>query len=67
MSTPESCRYCGVRIAVINYALGPEWMHVTEGASFPTEHKGTAWRYCKITAALPALKQSIPSESRATS
>ena len=43
----KACMNCGYPIEKITYALGPAWMHVQPGASFPTVHKGTAWRYCR--------------------
>ncbi|HET7326977.1 MAG TPA: hypothetical protein VFJ14_06775 [Nocardioidaceae bacterium] len=49
----EHCRHCHEPIQRITYALGAQWMHIQAGASFPTEHKGTAWRYCKRTVAAP--------------
>lgn len=52
----KSCANCGKPVELINYAMGPEWMHIAEGASFPTERKGTAWRYCRTTVAAPAEK-----------
>lgn len=47
------CIHCREPLAVINYSLGDMWMHVTPGASFPTERKGTAWRYCRLSVATP--------------
>lgn len=43
------CKHCGDPIRRINYALGPEWMHVVLDASFPTTGKGTAWKTCRAT------------------
>lgn len=43
----DHCLNCGDTIRLINYALGPEWMHVDPYASFPTTGKNTAWRICK--------------------
>ena len=45
----QTCRHCGDVIRRINYALGPEWMHVDPLASFPTTGKGSAWRACRAT------------------
>lgn len=55
----ETCLTCGERIRRINYALGPEWMHVDPSASFPTAAKGTAWRYCRRTVAQPRPKRLL--------
>lgn len=49
----ERCLTCNEPIRHINYALGPEWVHVDPNASFPTAAKGTAWRYCRRTVAQP--------------
>lgn len=52
--TDLQCRHCGDTIRKINFALGPEWMHVDPSASFPTTGKGTAWRTCRAqTVATP--------------
>ena len=50
----DVCAKCGAPIRKINYALGPQWMHVNPSAGFPTVHKGSAWRYCKTAVATPA-------------
>jgi hypothetical protein len=47
MSGDERCVHCGHPVRVINYALGPEVMHIQPEASFPTTQKGTAWRQCR--------------------
>lgn len=49
----KRCKRCKHPIRIINYLLGPTWMHIDLRASFPTERKGTAWRYCKIHVAEP--------------
>lgn len=49
----DTCLFCGQTVARINYAMGPEWMHIDPAASFPTQHKGTAWRYCRAQIATP--------------
>lgn len=54
MNTPTPtnvCVHCGAAVRTINYAMGPEVMHVDRHASFPTQHQGTAWRYCRMTVA----------------
>lgn len=51
MSEIERCETCRAPIKIINYALGPELMHYDPAASFPTESKGSAWRYCRTTLA----------------
>lgn len=43
----DRCLNCNAPVRVINYAMGPLLMHIDPHASFPTERKGTAWRYCK--------------------
>lgn len=68
MSAPEEfvpgdrCLHCNQQVRRINYALGPEWMHVEPGASFPTERKGTAWRYCRKSVATPRMELAAASE-----
>ena len=58
MSAPHRCVHCGAQVRTINYAMGPEVMHVDRHASFPTTAKGTAWRYCKQkVATLPTPTQ----------
>jgi hypothetical protein len=49
----DRCLHCNEPIRLVNYALGSEWMHVDPSASFPTTHKGTAWRYCRALVATP--------------
>lgn len=54
MSAADCCRHCGHPIRLVNYALGPEWVHVDLDASFPTHAKGTAWTVCRAnTVAAP--------------
>lgn len=53
MSADVRCLNCGDVIRRINYALGPQWMHVDPAASFPTERKGSAWRHCRRQVAEP--------------
>jgi hypothetical protein len=48
MSETERCVHCGQQVKVINYALGPEAMHVDPHASWQSEQRGTAWRYCRL-------------------
>lgn len=55
----STCRHCGQPVQQINYSFGGKtWMHVEPNASFPTERKGTAWRYCKTQIAEPATEES---------
>lgn len=49
--TANTCKNCGAPVREINYVLGPLLMHVAPEASFPTEHKGTAWRHCRQSVA----------------
>lgn len=46
-TTTDRCLNCNEPIRLINYALGPAWMHVDLNASFPSVNKGTAWRQCR--------------------
>lgn len=48
MADRVRCVHCRAPITTIRYALGDEVMHFDPAASFPTEHKGTAWRYCRL-------------------
>lgn len=41
------CRYCGERIVLVNFSLGPGWVHQPEGSSF---QDGTHV-YCTVTRA----------------
>jgi len=50
----QRCLHCGEPIRLINYAMGPEWLHVNPDAGFPTTHKGSAWKHCKRQVATPA-------------
>lgn len=43
------CKHCGERIVLFNFALGPQWRHQPEGASF---QDGTSL-FCATTAAEP--------------
>ena len=43
----DRCLNCNAAIRTINYAMGPQVMHIDPAAGFPSEHKGTAWRHCK--------------------
>lgn len=55
----ERCVNCSQPIQAINYVLGEQWMHVDHPyAAFPTERKGTAWRYCKLSVAQPVKVKS---------
>jgi hypothetical protein len=47
------CKHCKDVIVEVNFMLGKEWMHVNPNASFPTQQKGTMWRYCQIEIAEP--------------
>lgn len=47
----QVCVNCGAPVRVINYALGPEVMHVEPHASWQSERRGTAWRYCRLQVA----------------
>lgn len=58
MSEPEVCRHCGVEIRVINWALGPEWMHST----YPHRTRD-AYRYCHFAVAEPASADSADADS----
>ena len=60
--TDQRCVHCRAPITTINYALGPEVMHYDPAASWPTEHKGTAWRYCRLTTATPPASLSAQTE-----
>ena len=50
----DRCLNCNQPIRLINYALGPKWMHVNPDASFPTAAKGTAWSHCRTQVATPS-------------
>ena len=54
----DRCLNCNGTIRLINYALGKRWMHVDPDASFPTEQRGTAWRFCRATVATPTTPTS---------
>lgn len=56
----DRCVNCGAKVVTINYALGPELMHVSPGVSFATERKGTAWRYCQVTVAELPTPPGLP-------
>ena len=45
----DRCLNCNATIRLVNYSLGKRWMHVDPDASFPTEQRGTAWRFCRAT------------------
>ena len=45
------CKNCGAEVRVINYALGPELLHVDPHASWQSKERGTAWKYCKLSIA----------------
>jgi hypothetical protein len=50
-----ACTNCGAPVQVTNYALGPKVEHYDPDSSFPTQHKGTAWRECRtrLVATMP--------------
>lgn len=50
----STCRHCGQRIVLINYALGPSWVHQPTGAAF----QDGVHEYCQITRAEPKPKFS---------
>lgn len=47
MASDDRCLNCNATVRVINYALGPQLMHVDPHAGFPSREKGTAWWHCK--------------------
>lgn len=42
------CKHCRVEVRLVNYALGPSWVHVVPGGSF-----GSGYRSCRLTEAEP--------------
>ena len=46
----STCRHCGKRIVLVNWAMGPGWTHQPEGASF----QDGMHRYCHRTVAEPS-------------
>lgn len=47
--TVSTCEHCGDRIVLVNYSMGPSWVHQSAGASF----SDGVHTYCKKTAATP--------------
>lgn len=45
----STCRHCGQRIVLVNYALGPGWTHQPAGAAFQDGRH----TYCHQTEAAP--------------
>lgn len=51
----QTCRHCGKRIELINFALGPEWRHwPTTYGNYRTNAK---YRHCRQLVAEPANQQ----------
>lgn len=46
----HTCKNCGGRIVLFNWALGPEWTHQPDGAAF----QDGVHQFCHITKAEPA-------------
>lgn len=47
MTAATTCQHCGQRIVLVNFALGPQWMHQPEGAAF----SDSMTAYCQMTMA----------------
>lgn len=43
------CLHCLQRIVLVNFSLGPKWMHQPEGAAF----QDGMYEYCHLSAAEP--------------
>jgi len=43
------CKHCGARIVLVNFALGPEWMHQPAGSAFQDDMN----QFCVQTKAEP--------------
>lgn len=61
----DRCLNCNHTIRLINYALGPEWMHIDPSASFPNPRTGTAWKHCRVAVAEPAPEERAEPEEGA--
>lgn len=47
--TTDKCLNCGARVVVVNFALGPRWMHQPAGASF----QDGMYEHCRSAVATP--------------
>jgi len=55
MTESEStCRHCGDRIILVNYALGPQWTHQPAGSSFLDNTQS----FCAHTTAEPVEEKT---------
>lgn len=45
----STCRHCGARIVLVNWALGPSWTHQPEGSAFQDDQH----THCRRTFAEP--------------
>lgn len=50
----KTCKNCGKRIVEITYALGKEWTHQPEGASF----SDGVHKFCEISIAEPEVNHA---------
>lgn len=48
----ETCRHCGQRIVLVNFALGASWRHQPSGSSF----QDCMTEYCEQTTAAPRIR-----------
>lgn len=57
---PDVCKNCGESIELVNYALGPEWMHNPPGYTGHKMGGGTynVFRHCRKSIAEPVEDES---------
>ena len=57
----DTCRNCWQRVVLVNFAMGPSWVHQPAGAAFQDgQHT-----YCHMTVAVPERKGREPHSDEA--
>lgn len=58
MSADQVCKNCGLSITLVNYALGPRWMHNPPGYTGMKTAGGAynVYEFCRGAVATPAAE-----------